>query len=260
MPRTARSQTTVVRGLGDPRQYLLRDERVVVAVRRHVLVLGAAVAETIGFIAAVVMLQFLLDYARWINTVAGLVMLAALLRMAYLVLEWRMERFVVTTQRMMLLSGVINRRIAAIPLRKVTDLTFDKPLVGQIFGYGTFVIESAGQDQAMSRIAYLPRANFLYIEVSDLLFGSGPDAVFESSLPIGVDPDDDRFAAQAPSRDYDPAQERQDYDEYAEADRQQTDPTLGQQLAGIDFSGPPPPATTAGSAISERRAPRWARR
>lgn len=257
MPRNARSQTTVVRGLGDPRPYLLRDERVVVAVRRHVLVLGAALAETLGFIAAVVMLQFLLDYARWINTVAGLVMLAALLRLAYLVLEWRMERFVVTTQRMMLLSGVINRRIAAIPLRKVTDLTFDKPLVGQIFGYGTFVIESAGQDQAMSRIAFLPRANFLYIEVSDLLFGSGPDAVYESSVPIGVDPDDDRFA-QVTDRSYDPAAERPDYDEYA--DRQQTDPTLGQQLAGLDFSGPPPPATTAGGAVRERRAPRWTRR
>lgn len=257
MPRSARSQTTVVRGLGDPRQYLLRDERVVVAVRRHVLVLGAAVAETLGFIAAVIMLQFLLDYARWMNTVAGLVMLAALMRLAYLVLEWRMERFVVTTQRMMLLSGVINRRIAAIPLRKVTDLTFDKPLVGQIFGYGTFVIESAGQDQAMSRIAFLPRANFLYIEVSDLLFGSGPDAVYESSVPTGVDPDDDRFTP-VTGRSDDPAQERPDYDEYA--DRQQTDPTLGHQLAGLDFSGPPPPATTAGGAVRERRAPRWTRR
>jgi hypothetical protein len=46
---------------------------------------------------------------------------------------------------------------------------------GQILGYGVFIVESAGQDQALSRIAYLPHPDELYQQVSTLLFGAPDD-------------------------------------------------------------------------------------
>jgi hypothetical protein len=41
-----------------------------------------------------------------------------------------------------------------------------------VLGYGTFRFESAGQQQALSEITYLPRADLLYRQVSGLLFQS----------------------------------------------------------------------------------------
>ena len=43
---------------------------------------------------------------------------------------------------------------------------------GRILHYGTFIIESAGQDQALSRIDYLAHPLQRYREVSALLFGT----------------------------------------------------------------------------------------
>ena len=58
------------------------------------------------------------------------------------------------------------------PLIKVTDLTFEQTVWGRILHYGTFIIESAGQDQALSRIDYLAHPLQRYREVSALLFGT----------------------------------------------------------------------------------------
>lgn len=89
-------------------------------------------------------------------------------------LSWRRERLVVTDRRLLLLNGLISRRIAVMPLRKVTDLTYEQPLVGRIFdayGWGTFLFESAGQDQAFHRIAYVPHPDDLYHRLSEEIFG-----------------------------------------------------------------------------------------
>ena len=59
------------------------------------------------------------------------------------------------------------------PLRKVTDMTYERSVLGRLLGYGEFIMESAGQDQALSRVPYLPRPDSLYLEVSQLLFGRG---------------------------------------------------------------------------------------
>lgn len=223
MPATTnRNPQVIVRGLGDPAPYLLPEETVVVGVRRHVMVLAAALLETLGFIAGAFMIQLLIPYVPIVESITLLIVLAALVRFAYLVLEWRMERFVITTQRALLVHGVITRHVAAMPLRKVTDLTFEKPLIGQIFGYGTFIVESAGQDQAMSRIEFLPHANRLYLKVSDLLFG-GNSPVIEADLL--TDP-----PAGYPGPEVD--------------DLARTDPDLGRHLVGMDLDPFPPEERT----------------
>jgi hypothetical protein len=57
------------------------------------------------------------------------------------------------------------------PLIKVTDMSYSRPPVGRLLGYGEIVIESAGHDQALRRIRHLPRPDALYLEVCELLFG-----------------------------------------------------------------------------------------
>jgi hypothetical protein len=54
----------------------------------------------------------------------------------------------------------------------VTDMTFQRSFPGRVFGYGTFVLESAGQGQALSKVDFIPYPEQLYLEVCDLLFPS----------------------------------------------------------------------------------------
>jgi Bacterial PH domain len=56
------------------------------------------------------------------------------------------------------------------PLTKVTDMTFQRSTLGRILGYGEFIVESAGQDQALRNIDHLPYPEQLYLEVCGLIF------------------------------------------------------------------------------------------
>ncbi|MGZ4614373.1 MAG: PH domain-containing protein [Actinomycetes bacterium] len=153
-------------------RYLLPSERRVVAVRRH----WARLCEpTLSVVAALVVL-FWLDHVLPLNLslvrtvlLAGWVVLAA--RLVWRLLEWREDWFVVTDRRLLMRSGLITRRIAMMPLIKVTDMSYSRPPVGRLLGYGEIVIESAGQEQALRRIRYLPEPDALYLEICDLLFG-----------------------------------------------------------------------------------------
>ncbi len=102
----------------------------------------------------------------------------------WVVLEWYIERFIVTTRRVLLISGVLTRKVAIMPLVKVTDLTFEQTLSGRTLDYGTFIFETAGQQQALSRVEFLPQPNQRYRDVSKLLFGTQAD----------VDPEDVMFS------------------------------------------------------------------
>lgn len=172
------------------RRYLLESERLEFAVRRHwVAVVGAASR----YLLAVVGSLAVLGVAG--RTPAGSLVGTAVLLVATAWFGWRLgdwwtERFTVTDRRVLLVSGLLTRRVAIMPLRKVTDITYERTVPGRLLGYGAFVMESAGQHQALSRIDYLPDPESRYRQMSQLLFGSvrssfDPD---EDELPSGPPP------------------------------------------------------------------------
>ena len=85
-----------------------------------------------------------------------------------------MRHLLVTRRRVLLTSGVIIRTVAVMPLRRITDLTWKETFWGQVFDYGTFRFESAGQQQGLDVIAYMPHADALYKRLSELMFGTTP--------------------------------------------------------------------------------------
>ncbi len=156
----------------DARKYLLDDEGVVLATRRHWAVLLAPALRA-SPVAALGGWLFLLDPENAVTTVGGLVVLLGALGWFGLRFgEWWMRHFIVTKRRVLLTSGVIVRTVTLLPLRRITDLTWEETLGGQILGYGSFRFESAGKDQALRHITYMPDAKSVYKEVSGLLFGS----------------------------------------------------------------------------------------
>ena len=101
--------------------------------------------------------------------------LLLLIRFVWKVAEWSVDYFVVTNQRMISTHGLITRQVNMLPLDKVTDMRFERSLLGRLLGYGSFITESAGQDQALRQVDYLPYPETLYLEVCQLIFPGKDD-------------------------------------------------------------------------------------
>ena len=84
--------------------------------------------------------------------------------------DWAVNYFVVTSHRLILARGVIVRKVGMLPLGKVTDMSFQRTTIGRILGYGEFIVESAGQDQALRNVRFIPYPEQLYLEVCGLIF------------------------------------------------------------------------------------------
>ena len=152
-------------------RYLLPHERQVISVHQHPAVLigpifwvllGLAVAGWLSNAVAHGNTTFIL--------VIWILWSILLLRLAWKILEWSLTYFVITSQRLLLSQGFLIRRVDMMPLTKVTDMSFNRSAKGQLLGFGEFVVESAGQDQALRHIEYLPYPEQLYLEVCGLIF------------------------------------------------------------------------------------------
>ena len=86
------------------------------------------------------------------------------------VADWYYDRFILTNKRVMLIEGIITRRVAMMPLARVTDMKYTQTALGRVLGYGTFEIESAGQDQALRNVPNLPNPNDLYLQVVEEMY------------------------------------------------------------------------------------------
>ena len=155
-------------------KYLLPAERVVVAMRRHwvslttpLLISGA------GLLVALIVDIALPPGAGLIRTALWLTWAATVGYLGWHVLNWWADRFVVTDKRVMLVHGLLNRDVDMMPLTKVTDMRYERSVPGRFLGYGVFVMESAGQDQALSRVSHIWEPDWLYREICALLFTPG---------------------------------------------------------------------------------------
>lgn len=152
-------------------EYLLPTERRVIRVRQHWAVMMKHLTETALFLLLVVVVQRLLPGNVILDNAAFYLGLVAVLRFTVLTALWWIERIVITDKRVMLAEGIITHNVGMMPLGKVTDLTFRRSLGGRMFGYGTLIVESAGQIQALNQISYMPRPEEVYEALSELVFG-----------------------------------------------------------------------------------------
>ncbi|HEY4023655.1 MAG TPA: PH domain-containing protein [Pseudonocardiaceae bacterium] len=156
----------------DPDEYLLPSERRVIRVRRHWAFVAWDVFEAMALLAVAVMISYLLPVGFWlVQNILWYAALLVVLRFAYVVVDWWVERIVVTDKRFMLTTGVFVTKVAMMPITKVTDLTYERSSMGRALGYGTLIVESAGQIQALNRVEFLPKPEEVYDAISELVFG-----------------------------------------------------------------------------------------
>jgi uncharacterized membrane protein YdbT with pleckstrin-like domain len=152
-------------------KYLLPYERHVISVREHPVVL---VWRALAVLAGLALAGWLSNSVANGNTttivIIWLLWLVVLIWLVARIVEWWVHYFVVTSRRLVLATGVLRRRVNALPLDKITDIEFQQTQTGRLFRYGQFEVFSAGQDPRMKTFRFLPFPDQLYLEVSGLIF------------------------------------------------------------------------------------------
>ena len=84
--------------------------------------------------------------------------------------EWRTTHFVLTSDRLIVRSGVLSKQGTEIPLERINDLSYHQSLFERMVGAGDLVIESAGErgQDRFPRIPHPDRAQqFVYTEIEN---------------------------------------------------------------------------------------------
>jgi membrane protein YdbS with pleckstrin-like domain len=128
--------------------------------------IGAGATLLLGYLAGFLTRQNI----DGLVTAAVLIWLAVIFWVAWKVFDWYFDRFILTNKRVMVVNGIITRKVAMMPLLRVTDMKYEQSALGRLLSYGTFVLESAGQDQALREVKHLPNPNELYLRVVEEMY------------------------------------------------------------------------------------------
>ena len=128
------------------------DERVCLDARQHGIVLAGPLAAAVasGAVGAVAVAR------GWPYSVPGALVLAAAAAVALrAVWRWEGTRVVVTTDKLVVVRGLLRRRASAVPLRRLGVVEVEQSLAGRVLGYGTI---AAGELE----ISHVPEAKRVY--------------------------------------------------------------------------------------------------
>jgi uncharacterized membrane protein YdbT with pleckstrin-like domain len=113
-----------------------RQERVRLEARPHGIVLAPAIGRAVVLAGCCAGLWSV----GWPWTVPGTFLLAAAAATALrAVWRWERTRLIVTTRRLVLVSGSFRRRRADVPLTRIHAVDVEQGLLGRILGYGTLI-------------------------------------------------------------------------------------------------------------------------
>ena len=174
-------------------RFLMPNERVVIAVRMHpaaiigslLLILGGA--SLAGFVTAVAHGKGGLVLAIWL--LWGLLFVWQ----GWKVATWWRRYFAVTENRLMLVTNLLFTNVAMMPLPKMTELRLRESIFGRMLGYGDFIVESAGPQQTLSHVRFVPHPARMYLDILSLSFPNWSAAAGPQEPPVP------RGRAQGPS-------------------------------------------------------------
>jgi hypothetical protein len=160
-PRGDQSPTRVYK-------HLLPHEEHVVTIRRHPVVLAPWAAAAAGGLLIAISLAAMPRASQPEQTAAWLLTGFLLIEFLLAAARWQAWYLVVTTQRMLICSGVSSEKAAMWPLTALTGMTYERSsgqlLSGLIGDYGRLII------QGRTFLDYLPYPEQLYLEICGLIF------------------------------------------------------------------------------------------
>jgi uncharacterized membrane protein YdbT with pleckstrin-like domain len=146
-----------------PERLLTDDEEILHQFRPHWKVLLPAAGWAM-LLAALVGIAFAaLDRTPALGALAAAVLLWLLLSVRSIV-AWLFTNYVLTTERIIVRSGMIARSGTEIPLENINNVLFSQRVLERLLGYGDVLIESAGT-QGQSRLENIPDPEAFQSEV-----------------------------------------------------------------------------------------------
>lgn len=150
---------------------LLPYEEVVLMTRRHpASIAGPLVAVVAGLLVAIALSATVASPYGPVQVAIWVIWSVLFLWALWRYVDWRCTYFLATKNRLLLKTGVLRTRVPTLPLGKVQDLTFDQSFIARTWGYATFDFETAGQDQSLRKIEFVPYGDRIYLELMSLLF------------------------------------------------------------------------------------------
>jgi membrane protein YdbS with pleckstrin-like domain len=92
------------------------------------------------------------------SVIVPVLLIVGLLIVAWQLLRWRNEEYVVTTRRVLQLEGVVNKRALDSSLEKINDAVLSQSIFGRLFGFGDLDILTAAET-GISRLRMLRQAD-----------------------------------------------------------------------------------------------------
>ncbi len=127
-----------------PRRLLNEGEEVVVDVRPHWVVMTGPSLALAASVAAAVFVS-----ARTANDVLLLAVLVTVLVVLawflYRLARWATTNLVVTSDRLIVRSGIVRKRGREIPLERIDHITVTRSILDRLLASGDLVVESAGE-------------------------------------------------------------------------------------------------------------------
>lgn len=141
-------------------RYLTDDEDLIYVTRQHwTQLVGEFVVLCLTWAVAGALLWALPGGKSWTHTAAyvvlGLAVLVSLWFWLVPLLQWRGTVYILTTRRIHLRTGFVNKSGRSIPLHRVNDIAFSASLWERIIRCGTLKIES-GSEQGLLTLRHVP--------------------------------------------------------------------------------------------------------
>ena len=122
---------------------------------------GASVnrSAVIGVVATLALALLLVNVA-FMGVVAVIIVIG---RLIILLARWSFyERRFITNRRVIEAGGFLGSRISSMPLSRVTDISYHRTVPGELIGYATMRVETAGQDQALGLVRFISEPDHFY--------------------------------------------------------------------------------------------------
>ena len=159
-----------------PQKLLSKGETVVIDLHQHWKVIFLPV---LGLLVSLTAAGYLLaqDYGSTTNyVILGIEALVIVVVFGIPLLRWRTTHFVVTSERVVMRSGVLSRTGRDVPLSRINDVSFHTSFFERLLRCGTLVVESAGE-RGQVTLTEIPHVEQVQRTVYDLVDKAGGTAV-----------------------------------------------------------------------------------
>jgi uncharacterized membrane protein YdbT with pleckstrin-like domain len=122
------------------------NEKILLVARQHWLVLlGETISEILLTLVVLALIAVVSIFVGPLALLGLIILIAPAVSLTRDILLWTNRKYVITSRRVIQLSGVISKNVADSSLEKVNDVKLEQSFFGRLLGYGDIEILTASE-------------------------------------------------------------------------------------------------------------------